>query len=51
VYNGQTGSSKIQHNDLANFISEIERQFLLPQAVRRRLFAWQKKFGEIDSSA
>jgi len=30
------------------FVDEIERKFFLPNAVRKQLFAWQKKFGEID---
>jgi len=29
-------------------VGEIEWGFFLPNSVRRQLFAWGKKFGEID---
>jgi hypothetical protein len=31
-----------------SFVGEIEQQFFLQNAVRRGLFDWQTKFGEID---
>jgi len=44
----RTAFGEFQHTNLAYKIGEIKRQFFLLNAVRRQLFAWHTKVGEID---